>query len=167
MRVKQARLMFVVAWVCLAFPAAAEIYQYEDDNGYVHYTNDIASVPTEKLSEIIRYNELRGDDLLTAPASAQQVRRSTGTTAVKKTTRSQKFSQKKRLRTLKKSLENEYERLLKDKTALDNDKSFQKRRKKKKYKNRPYIKALVKKEQQMEKRLVEVETALAEIKRQL
>ena len=55
------------------------------------------------------------------------------------------------------SLEAEYNRLLQEKRELDNDKSFQKRRKKRKYQNRPYIKELVEKEQKIINRLKEIE----------
>ena len=49
-------------------------------------------------------------------------------------------------------LEKEYAALLERKQALDNNKSFQKRRKKRKYKHRPHIKKLV----EEEKRIVEM-----------
>ena len=51
----------------------------------------------------------------------------------------------------------EYNRLLEEKKKLDNNKSFQKRRMKRKYKHRPYIKELIKKEQQIINRLEEIE----------
>lgn len=61
------------------------------------------------------------------------------------------------IKTKGQSLEEEYNRLLEEKKILDSNKSFQKRRKKRKYKNRPYIKELVEKEEKIIKRLKEIE----------
>jgi hypothetical protein len=55
------------------------------------------------------------------------------------------------------SLKTEYNRLLEEKKELDNNKSFQKRRMKRKYKNRPYIKEMIEQEEQIIKRLEEIE----------
>lgn len=55
------------------------------------------------------------------------------------------------------SLKAEYSRLLEEKKELDNNKSFQKRRMKRKYKNRPYIKEMIEQEEQIIKRLEEIE----------
>jgi len=55
------------------------------------------------------------------------------------------------------SLKTEYNKLLEEKKELDNNKSFQKRRMKRKYKNRPYIKEMIEKEEQIIKRLEELE----------
>jgi hypothetical protein len=60
----------------------------------------------------------------------------------------------------KSELEAEYQALLKEKEALDNNASFQKRRNKKKYQNRPYIQELVAREAEIKKRLMEVEREL-------
>ncbi len=54
-------------------------------------------------------------------------------------------------------LKAEYNRLLEEKKELDNNKSFQKRRIKRKYKNRPHIKEMIEQEQQIIKRLKEIE----------
>jgi len=54
-------------------------------------------------------------------------------------------------------LEGEYKALLEEKMKLENDKSFQKRKIKRKYQNRPYIKELIKKEQRINERLEEIE----------
>ena len=53
--------------------------------------------------------------------------------------------------------EEEYKALLEEKKQLENDKSFQKRKKKRKYKNRPYMQELIKKEQRINERLEELE----------
>ncbi len=55
------------------------------------------------------------------------------------------------------SLKAEYNRLLEEKKELDNNKSFQKRRIKRKYKNRPHIKEMIEQEQQIIKRLKKIE----------
>lgn len=41
------------------------MYQYVDDEGVTHYTNELSSVPPEKLSEVIEHEEH-----ITDPASA-------------------------------------------------------------------------------------------------
>ena len=58
---------------------------------------------------------------------------------------------------LSNEMEEEYKTLLEEKKKLENDKSFQKRKIKRKYQNRPYIKELIEKEQRLNERLEEIE----------
>lgn len=54
-------------------------------------------------------------------------------------------------------LEEEYRTLLEEKKKLEDNRSFQKRKKKRKYKHRPYIKELIEKERRITERLEEIE----------
>jgi hypothetical protein len=74
---------------------------------------------------------------------------------------------KKKLHGDKAGLETEYGLLLKEKSALDNDAGFQHRRHKNKYKHRPSIEALVKKEGDIKKRMAEIESEIKNIESQL
>jgi len=60
----------------------------------------------------------------------------------------------------KEQLQAEYEALQKEKEALDNDESFQTRRTKRKYQNRPYILELIAKEADIKQRLIDIEQQL-------
>ena len=109
--------------------ALAEIYKYVDDNGQINYTNDLSSVPVNKLEDITELEEYKSK---TVPPKA-----AFGTRRTSPPLNDVKPSQKDLIKKKREKLETEYNALLKEKEDLDNNKSFQKRRKKK---NRTLIK---------------------------
>jgi hypothetical protein len=143
-------IIFMIALMCPA-GVSAKIYQYVDKNGKVAFTNDLSTIPADKISEALQYDEIQHDDAI-PPVKLPSFDSPPLPSA-------NKVYQKEALKK-KKALEKEYSALLKEKQALDNNKSFQMRRTKRKYKHRPYIKALVKKENQIIKRLAELEGEL-------
>ena len=137
-------IIFMMALIWSA-GVSAEIYKYVDKNGMVTFTNDLSTIPADKISEALQYDEIQHDDSIPPvklPSSVSPPLPS-----------ADKAYQKE-------ALEKEYNALLKEKQALDNNKSFQTRRKKRKYKHRPYILELVKREKQIVKRLAELEGTL-------
>jgi hypothetical protein len=148
----------VLAVVLLGISVAtseAIIYQYSDDSGQVRYTNDLATVPNDKLDHVTEIEETESDPATPSPAYSGPIYpllrdMETAEDRARERERAQKKSE----------LEAEYQALLKEKEALDNNASFQKRRYKKKYQNRPYIQELVAREAEIKKRLMEVEREL-------
>jgi hypothetical protein len=148
------RIWMIIFMIALIWSAgvSAKIYQYVDKNGKVTFTNDLSTIPADKISEALQYNEIQHDDSI-PPAKLPYF-------DPPPLPSENKAYQKEALEK-KKALEKEYSALLKEKQALDNNKSFQKRRTKRKYQNRPYIEELVKKESQIIKRLAELEGKLS------
>jgi len=139
--------------IALIWPAgvSAKIYQYMDKNGMVTFTNNLSTIPEDKISEALQYDDIQHDDSI--PPSKSQ-------SSVSPPLPSANKAYQKEVLEKKKALEKEYSVLLKEKQALDNNKSFQKRRTKRKYQNRPYIEELVKKERKIIKRLAELKKKL-------
>ncbi len=132
----------------------ATVYRYVDDQGQERFTNDLSTIPPDKISEVTEIKEIEPDDS-TPPAKFPN--RSAPLYHTEKRTSNDVLERKK-------ALEAEYIKLFKEKETLDNDASFQKRRHKRKYQNRPYIKELVKKEERIIKRIAEIEELLASFK---
>lgn len=146
----------ILFWTILASSALAAVYQYTDDSGQVHYTNDLSSVPEDKLDQVTETKETDSGEAAPAPKYSGPIY-----PIIEHAEAVEKERAKEReLAQQKAELEAEYEALLKEKEALDNDKSFQKRRTKRKYQNRPYIQELVAKEAQINERLMQLETEL-------
>ncbi|MDA3916568.1 MAG: DUF4124 domain-containing protein [Deltaproteobacteria bacterium] len=141
------QIWMIIFMIALIWPAgvSAKIYQYVDKNGMVTFTNDFSTIPADKMSEALQYDEIQHDDSIPPVKSPSSV--SPPLPSANKAYQ-------------KEALEKEYSALLKEKQALDNNKSFQKRREKRKYQNRPYIEELVKQEKQIIKRLAELEGKL-------
>lgn len=135
--------------------AAAKIYRYVDDKGQVYFTNDLSTVPADKLDGVTVHEEYISTAVPPSPAKPQP-------RVYEPAARLPSQIQAERRARLKEKekLESEYNALIKEKEALDNDKSFQKRRKKRKYKHRPYIQDLIKKEKYLNQRLAELENEL-------
>jgi hypothetical protein len=146
-----------IAVLLLGWATASEavIYQYTDDSGQTHYTNDLASVPAEKLDQVTEIEETESDATAPAPAYSGPIY----PLLQESQTKEDKARERERAQR-KADLEAEYQALLKEKEALDNDASFQKRRNKRKYQNRPYIQELVAREAEIKKRLLEVQREL-------
>ena len=143
-------IVFMMVLICPA-GVSATIYQYVDKNGKVTFTNDLSTIPVDKISEVLQYDEIQYDNSI-PPAKLPSLDSSPLPTE-------NKTSQKEALEK-KETLEKEYSALLKKKQALDNNISFQKRREKRKYQNRSYILELVKKEKHIIRRLAELEVEL-------
>jgi hypothetical protein len=146
----------ILFWGVLWGIAEATIYQYVDDQGEVHYTNELSSVPADKLDQVTQMKETESDPQQQQPAEYSGpiyplLQQSPSAEAL--------AAQRDQLQR-KQQLEAEYQALLKEKEALDNDKSFQTRRHKRKYQNRPYIKELVEKEARINQRLGDLKLQL-------
>lgn len=153
------KTFFLISALLLGWAATtgAAIYQYTDESGQVHYTNDLSSVPTEKLDQVTETEETESGPSASPSPTYPNIEYPILQNA--QALENKRLMEKKQAQK-KAELEAEYEALLKEKEALDNDESFQKRREKKKYKNRPYILELVTREAEINKRLAEVEREL-------
>jgi hypothetical protein len=145
----------VLLWAILPGISGAAIYQYVDDDGQVHYTNDLTTVPADKLDQVTESEETESDSTPPAPSYSGPkyplLQQDPAAEALK--------LERARLEK-KERLQAEYEALLKEKEALDNDESFQKRRTKRKYQNRPYIQELIAREAEIKQRLLDIEQQL-------
>lgn len=157
-------LTIMILW--LAASASAEIYQYKDDKGVSHYTDEFSRVPVDKQTDVEVIPEIPYDssqDVRVLPYDDMQTRR-----LIDEVERRRRQAIRiEVLKQRKEELEKEYQELLAEKSSLDNNKSFQKRRMKKKYKHRSYIRELIKKEQRINDRSAELEAELKEIESQL
>ena len=151
------RLWMLILAIVLIWPVtvSAKVYRYVDEQGQERFTNDLSTIPPDQLSSVEEYDEIQSDDSI--PPAKFPTRKSPARTIIKKSSNKQALQKKK-------ALEEEYQTLLKEKEALDEDKSFQKRRKKRKYKNRPYMRELLEKEARIIERLAEIEEELKRYK---
>jgi len=148
-------IVILVLGIVLCRPVAAKIYQYIDDKGYTCFTNDLYMVPENKRPAAIEHKENPINH--TSPninrtaerASVIQPQLPLATNPEKK------------------ELKIEYKELVYEKEFLDNNRSFQKRRIKRKYKRRPHITKLLRKEQQIIERLAQIIDRLTEIEEEL
>ncbi len=149
-------VLTVLFWGIFLGTSQAVIYQYTDDKGEVHYTNDISSVPQDKLKDLTTTAETKDDKTPPAPeytGPTYPILQKAAADAAKKKQEKERLEKKQ-------ALEAEYNTLLKEKQAIDNNKSFQARRNRYKYKHRPYIIALEKKDAELKQRLSEIEEEL-------
>lgn len=144
----------ITAGILVSGLAFATIYKFTDDSGQVQYTNVLSSVPADKLKDITELEEYESD----VPERSYPSSEPTSPSPNQVDSDKEALIVKKREQ--RKKIETEYNTLLKEKRDLDNNKSFQKRRKKKKYQNRPYIQELIKKEDQLLNQLSELEAKL-------
>jgi hypothetical protein len=161
-------------WLGMLFwwvlPASADVYRYVDDMGVTHFTNDLSSVPENKLSEVVKEREAQNDtsgERSNGFGYGMQPGPSFSSSDRDAENRKAEALRKKKLHADKAALEAEYGLLLKEKSAIDNDASFQYRRNKYKYKHRPTVEALVKKEGDINKRMAEIESEIKSIESQL
>lgn len=147
------RLCVALLFIAVILPSGtwAKVYRYVDSTGQERFTNDLSTIPADSLSQVTEHDEIQSDESI--PPAQFPTRISPVPPRVDTSYQKQALQRKK-------ALEQEYKELLKEKEALDNDKSFQKRRKKRKYKHRPHIKELVKKEAQIIQRMAEIEKEL-------
>lgn len=145
----------VIFWGALYGISEATIYHYVDDRGEAHYTNDLSSVPADKLNQVTEMGETESEGQPPAPKYSGPIY-----PLVQEPPSADELAEQRNRLRRKQQLEIEYQRLLKEKEALENDKSFQTRRYKRKYQNRPYIKELVEKEAVINQRLTDLERQL-------
>jgi len=142
-------------WGVLWGISEATIYQYVDDQGELHYTNELSTVPADKLDQVTEMKETESDPLPPAPKYSGPIY-----PLLQQSPSAEELAKQREQLQRKQQLEAEYQRLLKEKETLANDKGFQKRRYKRKYQNRPYIQELVKKEARINQRLSDLERQL-------
>jgi hypothetical protein len=154
-------LIGMIFWV--VSPARAEVYRYVDDQGVAHFTNDLSTVPENKISEVVEGTEYQPDTHdQKSNGSGVRIpsRPSSRGSDTEAENRKAEAHAKSKLDADKAALETEYGLLLQEKAAIDNDAGFQKRRDKKKYKHRPYIEERVKREEEIKKRMAEIESEI-------
>jgi len=149
---KRWTLCIAAVWALMVGSAHAEIYRYVDERGQPHYADDLAKIPADKRSTVTVHESYESDPA----ASVQPTFPVRPAPVVMPTTKPSQVEKRRQ----KENLMAEYHALLQEKQALDNDKGFQKRRKKRKYKNRAYIKVLVEKETHLIERIADIEAKL-------
>lgn len=149
-------LTILVLGIMLSEPATAEIYRYVDDSGQLNFTDDFSTIPESKRPKVTEQDEI--PSTYHPPAIPKSIESAPVTPSPP-----EKVPQSEEKLEEKKQLEAEYKALLKEKESLDNNRRFQSRKNRNKYKYRPYIKRLAKKEQQVIKRLAEVEKELGHL----
>ena len=133
----------------------ATIYQYTDDKGEVHFTNELSTVPADKLDKVTSTPETESvNQPPPAPYTGPEY------PLLQQAPSQEAIAEKRAQLKKKQALEAEYQTLLKEKEAIDNNKSFQSRRNRYKYKHRPYIIELEKKDAQIKQRLADIEAQL-------
>jgi predicted RNase H-like nuclease (RuvC/YqgF family) len=165
---------FLLLWtlLCIASPASATLYHYVDKQGITHYTNELSDVPVDQRATAIQSPEIQNKPL---PESVQRSlhRTEAEVRATERRAARQAAAQKKktlrldRLHQRKAALEKKYRKLMDEKSAIDNDKSFQAKRYRYKYMHKKYIIALVKKEQELKNQLEVVEAEIQQIDTQI
>lgn len=141
--------------IVLCRPVAAKVYKYIDDKGYTCFTNDLYMVPENKRPTVIEHKEnpiTQTSSIIKRTAERGPMIQSQPSPATN---------------TQKNYLKAEYQELIYEKEFLDNNRSFQKRRIKRKYRHRPHITKLLKKEQQIIERLAQIIDRLQEIEEEL
>ena len=141
--------------IVLCRPVAAKVYQYIDDKGYTCFTNDLYMVPENKRGAIIEHKE--NPITHTSPVINRTAERAS---VIQPQPPPATNPQKKYLKA-------EYQELIYEKEFLDNNRSFKKRRIKRKYKRQPHIIKLLRKEQQIIERLAKIIDRLQEIEEEL
>ncbi|MFH0726990.1 MAG: DUF4124 domain-containing protein [Pseudomonadota bacterium] len=157
-------LIGMIFWGVL--PAGAAVYRYVDDQGVAHFTNDLSTVPENKISEVVEGTEYQQDTQNQKSIGSDNripSRSSHPGSDDEEMNRKAEDFKKRKLKADKAALETEYGLLLKEKAAIDNDAGFQKRRDKNKYKHRPHIEERVKREEEVKKRMAEIETEIKNI----
>jgi hypothetical protein len=153
--VKPSILLTVFFWAILFGTSEAVIYKYVDDDGKVHYTNDLSQVPADKLNDVSESEETESNNVAPAPSYSGPIY-----PLLQDSQSPEELARQQAQAEKKAQLEAEYQTLLEEKEALDNNESFQKRRNKRKYQNRPYIKELVAEEARIKQRLMQVKREL-------
>ena len=148
-------LLIVLIWLVWPQCIPAKIYRYVDSDGYQRFTNDFSMIPADKRHEAtVVHEEIQTDDSI--PPARQPEPSFRPRPAGSESPKKQHLEKRE-------ALQEEYDTLLKAKEVLDNNRSFQKRKQKRRYKHRPHIKALVEQEAQIIQRMEEIQEALEKL----
>jgi chromosome segregation ATPase len=132
---KHFKIFIIITFLMFSVSAAAEFYKYVDEDGNVHFTDDINQVPAEQRAKIRSYVESVSED----PAGQEVTRENQSEQAA--TDQQTNFPDlsgdesesledaKKRIDELKSEIDQEYEALLKEKEQLAKNKEKAKTRK--------------------------------------
>lgn len=108
---KKNYFMIFGALLCMIGAASAEVYQYVDEEGVTHYTNDMTMVPVDKRSGVTEYPEIQ-----TEPSTENQIYPHANSNvqirAVEEEAQERRVLREKKLKEQKMELEREYEQLL-------------------------------------------------------
>jgi flagellar motility protein MotE (MotC chaperone) len=125
---KYLKIFIIITFLVFSVNAAAEFYKYEDEDGNVHFTDDINQVPEAQRAKIRSYIESESAE----PAEQEAPRENQPEQAAtdQQTTlpdlsddESESLEDaKKRIDALKSEIDQEYEALLKEKEQLAKDK---------------------------------------------
>lgn len=135
------------------------IFQYVDDNGVSNYTNVFSRIEEKYRDNLIITEEIKingmdgGGQFLSGLNPAENKTRNVERIKPDNIVDANK-------KALRKVLEDKYAILLSEKASLDTNKSYQKRKFKRKYKHRPHIVEMSKRETQLDAMLNEVENQL-------
>jgi hypothetical protein len=135
-------ILFVL--FCMVVPVSAEIYHFVDEKGIAHFTNIVGRVPAEYLSAVVRYPEYQSveiDSKNQAPSleTEDSDYEEDHQKSLQADNERNDAIYRAALKKQKQKLISEYESLRKEKEKFENNKSYQKRSIKRRYRNRPYI----------------------------
>lgn len=121
---KSKSIIIILLWICLVspYPAPAEIYRYVDENGIVVYTDKLNDVPIDQ-----RKGENRVKEVKTAPVAIEAATPKKSGPDLEEKKQLEKEQQDlsgiQALNSRGQELEQEYERLVNKKQALQNQKA--------------------------------------------
>jgi len=117
------RLLYVLLLlICVLLPASvwADFYQYRDQNGFLHFTDNIANIPEDQRSNVDCYTT--SEDVIVPEESSQKVGReaqpASSVSGIKEETETTEANEYKRLDKIKAALDAEYAELMKEKQDL-------------------------------------------------
>jgi hypothetical protein len=114
--------------ICVLPPASvwADFYQYRDQNGFLHFTDNIANIPEDKRSKIDRYTT--SEDVIVPEEGSQRVgsealnhkeaQPASSVSGIKEETETIDANEYERLGKIKAILDEEYAELIKQKQDL-------------------------------------------------
>lgn len=131
---KYLKIFIIITFLVFSVNAAAEFYKYVDEDGNVHFTDDINQVPEAQRAKIRSYVESENQDPAEQEVSQEK---QSEQAATDQQTNFPDLSEdesgsledaKKRIDALKSEIDQEYEALLKEKKQLAKDKEQAKTR---------------------------------------
>ena len=157
----------VIAWVIwfALLPVQAQIYRYVDDDGVVRFTDDAVKIPAEHAPKaiVLPSVKIQPDAVETSgepvPTPASETKAIPSLIQEEAVPRERPETRTTRIQ----QLEQEYGQLLKQKQVFEENRSYQKRKIKRKYKHRPSIKAKIDAERKIDQRMQEVASQLDQL----
>ena len=124
---KLINLLIFLIIILFSAAASAQFYKYVDENGNIHFTDDINEVPVEQRDNIRSYVESESDaDIPEENRPHEQPQEDTqqaNSTGLPDDTETESLENtRNRLEALKQDLDNEYQMLVKEKEKLAKDK---------------------------------------------